>query len=386
MSEHTPEAVRVPTEPPQLTKRPFPLYVIGAALLVVFAVASVLMVLRKDRSVASEAKERAEISDRGARLLVTNVSTTPPTRIVNATGDVRPLQQTQVYAKVSGYLRDLRVDRGDAVKAGQVLGIVESPETAEQVSSALANLTLKRQNLDRVKPLAKEGVASKAELDRAEAELHIAEADVGRYGALRGYQVIKAPFAGVITARFADLGALLPAATNSTQAALPLVELTDMRRLRISAYLGQADAPLVKVGLPVQIRSDDGQEIEAKVSRTAQAFDSKTRTMLVEIEVDNEPAKLFPGSFCTVIFKFEAKPAPSVPIEAVFVRAGKTFVAVVRDGVAHFTPIETAETDGKMVRVLSGVTPGEVVGLYVGDAVQDGGRVDAVERKTPAKK
>lgn len=376
----------VPAEPPPLKRRPFGFYLFGIALLAVFAIGAVVLVSRRDRAVAEESQRRAAVSDRGTRLLVAKVTTTPPERVVNATGDVRPLQQTQVYAKVSGYLRDLRVDRGDHVKVGQVLGIVESPETAEQVSSALANLTLKRQNFERVKPLAKEGVASKAELDRADAELRIAEADVARYGALRGYQVIKAPFSGVITARYADLGALLPAATSSTQAAMPLVELTDMSRLRVSAYLGQADAPLAKVGMPVQLRSDDGQELEAKISRVAQAFDSKTRTMLIEIEIDNEPAKLFPGSFCTVVFHFQAKPAPSVPLEAVFMRAGKPFVAVVRDGVAHFTPIETAETDGKTVRVLSGVTPDEVVGLYVGDAVQDGSRVDAVERRAPNKK
>lgn len=380
------EQTDVPTEPPVLGKRPVTFYLIGVVLLVVFAVASVLMVLRRDRAVANESHERGAVSDRGMRLLVTTVVMTPPERIVTATGDVRPQQQTQVYAKVSGYLRDLRVDRGDKVKKDQILGIVESPETAEQVSSALATLTLKRQNLERTKPLAAEGVASKAELDRAAAELHVAEADLQRFGALQGYQIIKAPFAGVITARFADLGALLPAATSSTQSAQPLVELTDMTRLRISTYLGQADAPLVKVGMPVTIRTDDGQEVVAKVSRMAQSFDAKTRTMLVESEVDNEPARIFPGSFCTTVFKFQAPPAPSVPLEAVFIQGGKPFVAIVRDGVAHFTAVDTGETDGKTVRIFSGVAAGDVVGLYVGDAVLDGGRVDVVERAAPAPK
>ena len=374
----------IPKEPPPLSGKPWKLYVIGAVILGVFAASSVVMVLRKDHLTADEAKERGVVSDRGARLLVAKVSMSPPERVVIATGDVRPYQQTQVYSKVSGYLRDLRVDRGDKVTAGQILGIVESPEAAQQVASAMSNLTLKKQNLDRTGPLAKEGVASKAELDRAQAEMKIAESDLSRFSSLQGYQVIKAPFAGVITARFADLGSLLPAATSSTQAAQPLVELTDMSRLRISSYLGQADAPLVKVGTPVTIRTDDGVEVLAAVTRTTQSFDAKTRTMLIESEVANDPPKIFPGSFVSTVFTFQAPPAPSVPLEAVFIKGGKTFVAVVKDGVAHFTPVETGETDGRTVRVFSGVAAGDVVGLYVGDAITDGSRVDAVER-APAK-
>lgn len=374
----------IPKEPPQLSGRPWVLYVVGAAVLAVFAIASVLMVVRKDHATAAEAKDRGVVSDKGARLLVAKVSMSPPQRVVIATGDVRPYQQTQVYSKVSGYLRALRVDRGDKVKAGQILGIVESPEAAEQVASARSNLTLKQQNLERTTPLAKEGVASKAELDRANAEMKMAEADLSRFASLQGYQVIKAPFAGVITARFADLGSLLPAATSSTQAAQPLVELTDMSRLRISSYLGQADAPLVKVGTPVTIRTDDGIEVQATVTRSSQAFDTKTRTMLTESEVANEPARIYPGSFVSTVFTFQAPAAPSVPLEAVFIKGGKTFVAIVRDGVAHFAPVETGETDGRTVRVFSGVAAGDVVGLYVGDAITDGSRVDAVER-APAK-
>src|SRR5262249_58057781 len=128
--------------------------------------------------------------------------------------------------------------------------------------------------------------ASDLDLDRADADVHSAQSEVDRLRAIRGYDTIRAPFAGVVTQRYADPGALLPAATGATQSALPLVDIADMSRVRVTIYLGQLEAPLVKEGDPAAIvkDADPAHPIAATVTRLPRALDPRTRTMTVAIE------------------------------------------------------------------------------------------------------
>src|SRR5262249_9448856 len=152
-----------------------------------------------------------------------------------------------LYAKVSGYLKVVRVEKGDHVKEGELLGVIESPETEHDVASKKADLAVKKLTDKRYKSLAESGIVSEQDRDRAAADVEIAAAELLRVSALRGYELIRAPFAGIITARYADPGALLQAATSS-QSALPLVDVTDSARLRIFVYLAQQDALFVHEG------------------------------------------------------------------------------------------------------------------------------------------
>ncbi len=130
----------------------------------------------------------------------------------------------------------------------------------------------------------------------------------------------------------------------------------------------------------MKIESDarPGELVDAKVSRTAHALDVRTRTMLTEIDVDNKSGALLPGVFVRVSLSLDTPASLVVPAEAVFLREGKTVVAVVEGGHVRFAPIEAGDDDGRVVRVLSGLKDGEQVALHVGDEVSDGAAVQSV--------
>ncbi len=130
-----------------------------------------------------------------------------------------------MYARVSGYLVELHVDRGDRVKAGQLLGRVTTPETELQLLPLIASYNARKAVADRLRPLVPKGVVAHIDLERADADAQAAKSDVDRLGALRSFDMIRAPFDGIITQRYVDIGALMPAPTGATQAAQPLVDI-----------------------------------------------------------------------------------------------------------------------------------------------------------------
>jgi membrane fusion protein (multidrug efflux system) len=356
------------------------LYLFGAVLVAAVAFVAVRVVQGRGESVSTEATQRQHDVTAGPRVVVGNVRSLPPGRKLTLPGEVRPWRQATIFAKVSGYVTRMLVDKGDTVRNGQLLATLESPETDQQVLSARADFATRKLIASRYDKLAPQGVVSQQELDQASGNLLVGEAQLARASALEGYEAIRAPFGGVVTARFVDIGALLPAATGSTTGAQPLVEITDMNVVRIYVYPGQADAQFVRDGMPVKIESDahPGQTLEATVTRAAHALDAHTRTMLTEIDIDNKNRWVLPGVFVRVSLDLDTPASLVVPAEAVFLREGKPLVALVEDGHAHFTAIEAGDDDGKVVRIVSGLKEGQLVALHVGDAISDGAAVQPV--------
>lgn len=364
------------------------IYSIGiVAVVLVAALVFVLGRARRDAA-ATERHDRLEVSAAGTPVRTVKVALAPPTRTIDLPGDVRAFRQTTIYAKVSGYLREVRVDRGDVVKVNDVIGVVSVPETDQQLSGLEAELAAKKQLAERTRALVPSGVASQSELDRADSDLKTTQAEVDRLTAVRGYNVIRAPWAGTITVRYADPGTLLAAATGSTQSVQPLVELVDMSKVRIVVYLGQLEAQQVKEGDVVAIvrDADPGHPVPATITKIPRALDPRTRTMPVEIWVDNNQSLFYPGLFVHVKLTVNAAPALLLPSEAVLVRAGKAIVAKVENGHAKFTEIGVADDDGKTVRLASGLAAGDEVILSVGDEISDGAPVQPVKPQPTAAK
>ncbi|RJS25004.1 hypothetical protein DRW03_07720 [Corallococcus sp. H22C18031201] len=329
---------------------------------------------------AREAESRRAAVAAGPRLRAVKVTLAASGRDVTLPAEARAWAQATLYAKVSGYLRDIRVDKGDRVKKGQLLATLESPDTEQQVAAARADLDVKRQLLQRHLSLVSTGVSSQQQVDDAQAGVKISEANLARAQSLQSYGTLTAPFEGIVTARYVDTGALLPAATGSTTSAQPVLDLADMDKLRIYVYLGQDDADSVHEGDAVTLSVDQrpGQTIEAKVTRMTRNLDARTRTMLCEVDIDNKDVGLYPGSFIHATLHLQARPYPMVPAEALFMRADKQFVAVVQDGRARVVPVVVGRHDGKVAQIVSGLQGGEVVALNAGSDVTDGGPVDAV--------
>jgi len=353
------------------------LYVSGVVVCVAAGLLVFFLARSRRQAEAAERQQRTQLNAAGPFVRVAKAKPAAPTRNITLPGDVRPYRQSTLYAKISGYLKKIRVDRGDRVKEGHVLAVVAAPETDQQLAPLEAQLASRRQIAGRLRALVPQGVASKQELDQADAQVHGAQAEVDRLRTIRGFDTIRAPFDGTIITRYVDPGALLPAATGSTQNAQPLVDITDMSRVRITVYLGQLEAPLVKEGDDAIVTkdADPTHPIPAKVTRLSRSLDPRTRTMPVEIELPNEGVGLYPGLFVHVTLTVAASPGLIIPAEAVFLRGAKPAVAVVSGGRAHFADVEVTDDDGKQVRVVRGLKEGDLVVAQVGDEISDGAAV-----------
>jgi membrane fusion protein (multidrug efflux system) len=363
------------------------LYLFGALTVAAIGLLAFVVVHRRDTSVAAEGADRRRAAAAGVPVTVVAVRALPRSRTVSLPGEVKPWRQATLYAKVSGYVQRMGVDKGDRVKEGQLLATLESPETDQQVISARADLTTKNVIAQRYEHLAPQGVVSQQELDQAAGNRAVAKAELARIAALGSYESIRAPFDGIVTARFVDPGALIPAATGSTSSAQPVFEVTDMSRVRVYIYLGQSDAPFVREGGAVKLESDarPGEVIDATVTRITRELDPRTRTMLTEVDVDNARGWAYPGLFVHASMTLDTPAGLAVPADAVFLRGGQPVVAVIEGGHAHFRPIGAGDDDGRVVRVLSGLREGDLVALHVGDEVSDGAPVQATPAAAPGK-
>jgi RND family efflux transporter MFP subunit len=293
---------------------------------------------------------------------------------------VRGYNQIALYPKISGYVTDIRFERGDRVERGQVLAILESPETDQLVAQADSDLKTKRLNAARAKSLATRGAISLVDRDNLSTSASIAEAELRRTSALKGYEIIRAPFDGIVTSRYVDPGAFLPAATASTQTAVPVADLADLDRVRVLVYLGQDIALFAKVGdrATVWERERPDPRVEASVTRCGQALDPRTRTMTCEIVIDNRTSDFRPGSFVEVELHTRVPPLPAVPNEAIFVRSGESLVAIIDRDRVHLQPVVVGDTDGRTVRVERGLQGGETIGINVPIEVEEGSAVRPV--------
>ncbi|HVU50458.1 MAG TPA: efflux RND transporter periplasmic adaptor subunit [Polyangia bacterium] len=355
---------------------------VGAVALLLAMGAVALLFWRHHREIVAEAARRRREVDRGPRVFVAEARLAPAFRSVTLPGDVRGFLQSTVYAKLAGYVKSISVDKGDHVRAGQVLGVLESPEVDQQVAAAEADLLVKRRTFERYQQLVKKDFVSTQDFETARAQYEVSSASLAQVRALRRYGTLRAPFAGVVTARYVDPGALVPAATGSTESALPLVDVADLRRLRIQVFVQQDLAPFVHAGDGVQIVSDQQPELRigAPLARCANALDPRTRTMLCEVWLDGE-RRLYPGTFVHVTFRIAAPPSPLVDSTALVLRDDKPAVAIVRDGRLRFVTVRPGLDDGKKVQIVAGLRPGERVVLSPPAELADGDAVQVIERQ-----
>lgn len=332
----------------------------------------------KQMAHAKEAHAReAKLAD-GPLVKLHTLALSPPERIVQLQGEALPYASTTLYAKVSGFLKDIRVDKGDHVRKGQVMGRLESPEVEQDFQSLKADALQKQDDLKRAESLRKSDLISQQQVEAARTAARMADAKLSSQGALRNYQVLTAPFDGVVTARYADPGALVQNAQNGASGAQPLVTVSKIDRLRVSLYLDQRYAALAKPGLTVTLTSVDRPDapLAAKVTRTSGALDPRTRTLLTEVEVDNRKGQLLAGAFVNVSLALKVTPRLELPVEALVLKGGQTFVAVFgSDQKVQMRPVQVGSEDNQRLPVISGLKAGEQVILNPGEYAQDGMKV-----------
>jgi RND family efflux transporter MFP subunit len=318
-------------------------------------------------------------------------------------GEFKPFQDVDVHAKVAGYIKAIYVDVGDHVKTGQTLAVLEIPELAAQLAGADAAVRRSKEEIRRAESdlaraqsahaaahsayarlkqaaESRAGLVAQQEIDDSQAkdlefeaqvssssaalsaaqqQLQMAEANQQQYAALSDYSRIVAPFSGVVTARYADTGALIAAGTSSSTQSVPVVRLAEISKLRLVLPIPESVAAQIHLGDPVKARVQAlNQDIVGKVSRFADSLDRQTRTMETEIDFDNRDGRLIPGMYAeTQISLREKKDALTVPLESV-TRDGEdaTVLAVNTQNIIEERHVKLGLEDSVRVEVLSGLT------------------------------
>lgn len=356
------------------------LYLTGLVLLIAAGIGTFRYMESSASSVASARTAMETEAARGPRVVVAAVAQGPSIRTIQLLGDARAYSTATMFAKVSGYLKSVSVDKGDMVTAGQIIAEIESTELESQYQSAVADLDNKQRIAARARDLLRSGSTAQQAADQAETNLRMAQETVRNLNAIRSYQVLRAPFGGMVVARFADPGALLQAATTNQASSLPVVQLADTTKLRIGAFVEQRDVSAIKAGDEADIidASNTERRRTARISRTAGSLDPRTRTLFIEIDLDNKDTFLVPGSFVQVVLKVPVTSYPQIPVNAVLQRGPNTVVAVVGpDETVRFRPIRVASTDGIVSNIAEGLKPGEKVGLNVPNDVIEGAKIRA---------
>ena len=356
----------------------FGFYIFGAVLVAVCAGVVFYFWQTKQSDLAAQLKERAAVAEAGPSVAVATSKKGSGVRKLTLLGEALPYKSATLYSKVSGYLSKIAVDKGDHVKAGQFIAEITSPELDHQYSSALADLENKQRLAKRQRELADQKFISVQAAEDAETNVKLSEQQVAGVKALTSYKVLTAPFAGVVTARYVDVGALVTNATSNQSSSLPVVTISDPSHLRVTVYVDQSEAPNVRTGIPAEVvdASNAARQGMGKVARVSGELDTKTRTQLTEVDFDNGKGEFIPGSFVNVSLLIPAKSYIEVPAPALIMREGKRMVAVVGpDSHIKLTPITVAGTDGKVIRIESGLDENVTVALNLPNTVADGAKV-----------
>jgi RND family efflux transporter MFP subunit len=308
-------------------------------------------------------------------------------RFVALPGSLRANQQVTLHAKVAGYLRAISVDRGDAVKAGQVLAELDLPELAAERARHEAEVAVARTEVDRLKVAQAKApdLVTPQSVDAAAARLAVAEATLRQNAALLAYGRIAVPFAGVVTARHVDPGAFVPAATaGANPVAAAIVSIADYSVVRAIVAVPEVESARVAVGQPLLLTTDalPGRVFRALVSRQAGALDERTRTLTVEADLPNADGALRPGMYVNARIGVELhRDALLVPSAALVREKAAGFLFLFADGKASRVPVKYGFNDGTSVEILEGIAANVRVIIPGKATLAPGQSVTAVEAK-----
>lgn len=355
---------------------------VSGVIIIILALALIAILSEKRKTyLRKEMEARTAIAKAGLGVRVVSAKRSSGLRSVTLVGEARPYATVTLYAKVSGYLKEIRVDKGDRVETGQILAVIESPELDRQYEAALVDARNKRTDAERFKSLVKKGFVSQQDADNAETTARVAEANAEALRTQKGYEILRAPFRATVTARFADPGALVQNAVNAQTTALPVVTLSRTDKLRAYVYLDQRDAVFVRVGDRAEISDPARPEVRlpAAVTRMSGELDPKTRTLLTELDLENKPEVILAGSFVQVSLKLRTTPFIEIPAEALLMKDERGLVGIITEGNrVSFRRVVVAESDGKVVRLRSGLEEGERVVLNPGFGISEGQHVQPV--------
>ena len=319
-----------------------------------------------------------------------------PSQEIVLPGNVQPYVSSPIFARTDGYLLHWYFDIGAHVKKGQLLAIISSPEVDQQLQQARSNLLTAQANLklaeitmNRYQGLVKSNAISQQFVDNAvgsyNANKAIVDADqaaVDQYAALVSFERVYAPFDGVITARNTDIGDLI----NSGSTANPKTDLFHIAQpgvLRVYVNVPEEYSQQTRPGLTAELKLDEfpGRMFTGKLVRTADAINYTTRTLLVEVDVNNPSGELLSGAYAEVHFKIPGQASTYIlPVDTLLFRKEGLNVAVVENGKAKLVPVTPGRDFGDSIEIVSGLQGNESVIMSPPDSIVTG---ETVKIATP---
>jgi RND family efflux transporter MFP subunit len=305
-------------------------------------------------------------------------------------GSTQAFIDTPIFARTSGYLKSWHADIGAHVKKGDLLAEIETPELDQQLQQAESDLKNAKANLEiaqitntRWQAMVKADTVSKQEADQTassfnamQALFEAARANVRRLEQLQSFEKVVAPFDGVITARNTDIGALIQAGDSSTPR--ELFHIVAIHTLRVYISVPEVYASSVKIGEKVDVTLDSlaGEKFTGTLVRTSEAIDPRSRTLNVEVDVENPESRLLPGAYAFISLKVPSSDgAVTIPANTLLFRSEGLRVGVVRNGHAELAPLTIGHDFGNTVEVISGLTTKDALISDPSDSLVNGAEV-----------
>ena len=362
---------------------------VGLVLAVLLAVLGIVPRLRAQKRLTQQTDANA-----APGVLVAKPTRGKPENTLILPGALQAYIASPVYARTSGYLSHWYADIGAHVRQGQLLAVIESPEIDQQLKQSQADLatieaTARNAAIQarRYQDLLAQDAVSKLDTDNfvtqqlsSNTQVKSAQANVDRLQQMVGFERVYAPFTGTITARDIDTGQLINAGAATSQ---QLFEEAQTGTLRVYIAVPQIDSVGARPGVHAQVSVAEypGHPFDGRIVRTSGSIDPTTRTLLVEVDVDNRQGKLLPGAYGEVHIQLNTGlQSMVVPVSTMIFQNQGLQVAVVRNGKAYLIPITAGQNDGKTVAVLSGLSPEDEVIQNPPDSILDGEAVRIIQR------
>jgi len=352
----------------------------------------------------SRVRARTKLKAETAQVALTAVSVvspkqTAPTQEIILPGNVQPFITSPIYARTNGYLKKWYVDIGARVKQGQLLAVIETPEVDQQLQQARSNLLTAKANLElasitkaRYEGLLKTHAVSQQDVDNAvgtyNANNAIVEADqaaVDQFTALVSFEKIYAPFDGVVTARNTDIGDLINSGSSSA-VKTDLFHIAQPGKLRVYVNVPEEYSQGIKVGMTADLSLTEfpARTFRGTLVRTADSINVTTRTLLIEIDVDNPSGTLLTGSYAEVHLKVpEYKSTLILPVNTLLFRSEGLRVGIVKDGKVVLVAVTPGHDFGDRIEIVSGLTPDDQVIINPPDSIVSGQAVQIVQATLP---
>jgi RND family efflux transporter MFP subunit len=388
--EPTASETAAPVEPRK--SRKVGILLIAVSAVVILAVVAIAATGIRERKVVAESLVQAAQASAAAQVSVVYPKVSGKTEELVLPANIQAFVEAPIYARTHGYLKRWYFDIGAHVQKGQLMAEIDTPEVDQQLEQARADLKSVQANMElahitavRWQTLLEKHAVSKQETDQAvsdfaskQAGVDSGMANVRRLEQLQSYEKVYAPFDGVVTARQTDVGALIDGDSSPKE----LFHLAAIDKLRVFVPVPEVSAAAVRTGEQVALTSDQfpNQIFHGTLVRDSSAIDSQSRTLNVEVDVDNSTGKLLPGSYAFVHIRVNgAASGLEIPATTLLFRAQGLQVGVVRNGKAELLPITIGRDYGATVEVASGLQRSDAVILSPSDSLIGGAPVQIVK-------